>query len=155
MIVCGALFASGMCAAAEPPGDDIPPLIAAAFKADTMAKVLPLFQSAVAPDKLPISDHVLLDVAPIAVGGTIPVRMFSELPGTDLFMLFDTAPRSGQKSLLIAQLIPSGAKPDLKSSITLDHSTSLMLVVRAADKLYAVKASVLLAEKEGKALHRK
>ncbi len=133
----------------------MPPLIAAAFKADTLAQVLPLFPPAVTADKLPISDHVLLDVAPIAVAGTIPVRMFSELPGTDLFMLFDTAPRTGQKSLLIAQLLPAGAKPDLKSSITLDHSTSLMLVVRAAGKLYAVKASVLLAEKEGKALNRK
>ncbi len=120
------------------------------IKADTLDKVLPLFSPPVTKTQIVKSDYLLLDVPPIALAGTIPVRLMSELPGTEFFLLFNTTPRPGEPSFLIAQDAPALTKPDVRVNIKLSNSTELLLVVRANGIWYSVSSDVKIAQKHSK-----
>lgn len=121
------------------------------LKADKPANVIKLLGLNIDPGKIPTSNSLLLEVAPIVPPGPIPVRLMSEMPNTDLLLLFDPQPRDKEPSLLVAHIVEPGTAAEVKTKIELSHNAELMLVARADGKLYAVKAPVLLAEKEGKA----
>lgn len=124
--------------------DDLLPEI---IKADTVDKVLALFKPGVSKDQLIKSDYLLLDSPPIAAAGIMPVRMMSELPGTEFFLLFNTTPALGEPSFLVAQAIPNLAKADIRVKIKLTKSSDLLMIVRAAGRWYSVSNDVKVATK--------
>jgi|GEM_PF-5056687 len=146
MLACGLLAFGGPAAAQQPAQKKID--TEALFKADKPAEIIKLLGISADVAKIPPSNYLLLEVAPIAAPGPIPVRLMSELPNTDLLLLFNRKPRDKEPSLLAAQIVDPGAPAELKTSIEQTHHTELMLIARAAGKLYAVKAPLLLAEKD-------
>jgi predicted secreted protein len=124
--------------------DEILPEI---IKADTVDKVLALFKPGVNKDQLIKSDYLLLDSPPIAKAGIMSVRMMSELPGTEFFLLFNTNPSIGKPSFLVAQSIPNLTKADVRVKIKLTRSSDLLMIVRAAGRWYSVTNDVKVAIK--------
>lgn len=121
---------------------------AALFEADIPDKVLALLQPPVANTQIPPSDYLLLDAPPIAQEGAVSVRLMSEIPGTNLFLLFNNTPRLNQPSLLSVQEIPSLTKADVRVSVQLFNTTELLLVARANGRWYKVVSEVKVAQKE-------
>ena len=124
--------------------DEIMPEI---IKADTVDKVLALFKPGVIKDQLIKSDYLLLDSPPIAMAGIMSVRMMSELPGTEFFLLFNTTPALGEPSFLVAQAIPNLTKADVRVKIKLTKSSDLLMIVRAGGRWYSVANDVKVARK--------
>lgn len=117
------------------------------IKADTLDKALALFKPA--PNKALIikSDYLLLDSPAIAPAGIMPVRLMSEIPGTEVILLFNTTPATGEPSFLIAQGIPNLGRADIRVKIKLSKNADLIMVVRAAGKWYSVTNDVKVASK--------
>lgn len=124
--------------------DEIMPEI---IKADTVDKVLALFKPGVIKDQLIKSDYLLLDSPPIALEGIMSVRMMSEIPGTEFFLLFNTTPALGEPSFLAAQSIPNLTKADIRVKIKLTKSSDLTMIVRAGGRWYSVSNDVKVARK--------
>lgn len=117
------------------------------------------------------SDYLLLDVPEIALAGQIEVRMMSEIPGTDLFLLFDNSlaggaslggtppgvaaigatPQGVKPPLLAVQPVTASAKAvEAKVRITLTATTELLLLARANGRLVSAVREVKLAVKDKK-----
>lgn len=123
-------------------------LVAELQKAETVDKALAMFQPPLAKAQLTKSDYLLLDVPPIALPGKIQVRLMSELPGTELFVLFNNKAQPKEPAVLVAKLIPSTEKSDVRVEITLDRTTELLLLAKAGGRYYSVTREVKIAAKE-------
>ncbi|MDO8653800.1 MAG: hypothetical protein Q7R66_16595 [Undibacterium sp.] len=121
----------------------LPDMIAA----DTLDKVLALFKPPVAKGQLLKSDYLLLDSPPIAAAGIITVHLMSELPGTEFFLLFNSAPSKDEPSFLTAQAVPNLTKADTRVKIKLTKSTELTMIVRAGGRWYSVTNDVKIVTK--------
>lgn len=149
----GMVQIAGVCVAQEPVKQSpraatVSALQAELFEADTLDKVLAKLQPPVTLAQLAQSDYLLLDVPPVALAGIIPARVMSEIPGTDLLLLFNATPRLKESSLLAVQEIPPLAKADVRVSVKLTHSTGLLLVARANGRWYKVTSEVKVAQKD-------
>jgi sulfur-oxidizing protein SoxY len=116
-------------------------------KADTIDKVLALFTPITTRAQLIQSDYLLLDSPQIAMPGIISVRLMSELPGTELFLLFNSTPSVNEPSFLSAQAIPNLSKLDTSVKIKLSKTSQLTLIVRAGGRWYTVSNEVKIAGK--------
>ena len=148
-VIAGMLEATGLSFAQVTskiisPGD----LIAELQKAETVEKALTLLQPPVTKTQITKSGYLLLDAPSIALSGKIPVRLMSELPGTELFILFNNKPKAKQPAVLAAKLIPVSAKPDVRMEITVDNTTELLLVAKAGGKFYSVAKEIKIGAKE-------
>lgn len=115
--------------------------------ADSQDKILALFKPPVTKTQIVNSDYLLLDSPPVAAAGIISVRMKSEIPGTEFFLLFNNTPGKGEPSFLSAQAIPNLSKADVRVKIKLAKSTDLVMIVRAAGRWYSVSNDVKIANK--------
>lgn len=114
-------------------------------KADTPAKILPLFSPPIVK-----SDYLLLDAPQIAAAGTVSAHLKSELPGTELFILFNMRPATGEQPFLVDKVIPPLGKPDVSVNFKLTHDAELLLVVKANGKWYSASSDVRIAQKDHK-----
>lgn len=117
------------------------------LKADSVDKALNVLKPSLTKTQLLKSDYLLLDSPTIAPAGLMSVRLMSELPGTELFVLMNTSPAKGDSAILAAQEIPNMGKSDIRVKIKLEKSTELLLAVRAAGKWYSVSNDVKIATK--------
>lgn len=128
------------------------------INADTVPKVLAKFTPSVTEAQVVNSDYLLLDAPPIAPAGLTTVHLKSELPGTDLFLLFNAKPRAKEPSLLSATPIAPLAQPEIRVPVRIDATTDLLLIARANGLWYKVRTEIKIAEKDGKKIegkHRK
>jgi predicted secreted protein len=117
------------------------------IKADTLEKVLALFKPAVNKTQIVASDYLLLDSPQIAAAGILSVHLMSELPGTELFLLFNSTPAKDEPSFLAAQAIPNLGKLDQRIKIKLSKTSGLLFIVRAGGRWYSVSNEVKIATK--------
>jgi len=117
------------------------------FNADTVPMVLAKFTPPVTEAQVVNSDYLLLDAPPIALAGPITVRLLSEIPGTDLFLLFNAKPRANEPSLLSASMIAPLTKAETRIPARLAATTELLLLSRANGLWYKVRSEVKIAEK--------
>lgn len=120
------------------------------FKEKTLEAVLAKLQPPATKDQAVKSDYLLLGLPDIALAGQVSVRMMSEIPGTDLFLLFDGAAQPGQPVLLAAKAIPALSKADVNASVTVTNSTQLLLLARANGRIYSVTRDIKVAVKDRK-----
>ncbi len=120
------------------------------FNIDTVPKVLAKFTPPVTDAQVVHSDYLLLDAPPIALAGPITVRLLSEIPGTDLFLLFNAKPRANEPSLLSASAVPPLTKAEIRIPVRLTATTELLLLSRANGLWYKVLSEVKIAEKDRK-----
>lgn len=125
-----------------------PVLVTELIKTTSIEGALAKLQPPVIKTQIEKSDYLLLDLPDIAIAGTINVRMMSEIPGTDLFMLFDNNPRPNQSALLAVQAIPPGTGADVKTQINIGYSSELILLARANGRVYSVTRQIKLAQKD-------
>lgn len=118
------------------------------INADTVPNVLAKFTPPVTEAQVVNSDYLLLDAPPIALAGTITVHLLSEVPGTDLFLLFNAKPRANEASLLSANSIPPLAKAEVRVPVRLTTSTDLLFIARANGRWYKVSSEVKIAQKD-------
>ncbi|MFZ6749304.1 hypothetical protein [Undibacterium sp. Ren11W] len=117
------------------------------IKADTLDKVLTLFKPAVNKTQIVPSDYLLLDSPQIAPAGILSVHLMSELPGTELFLLFNNTPAKDEPSFLAAQAIPNLGKLDKRIKIKLKKTSDLLFIVRAGGRWYSVSNEIKIATK--------
>jgi hypothetical protein len=151
-LMSGLLFAANMCSAqilASPAktSSAFAEMLPEMITANTIDKVLALFTPPAAKSQLIKSDYLLLDSPPIARAGLMSVRMMSEIPGTEFFILFNSTPASDEPSFLVAQAIPNLTKADVRVKIKLSKSTELTMIVRAAGRWYSVTNDVKVVTK--------
>lgn len=120
------------------------------FNIDTVPNVLAKFTPPVTDTQVVHSDYLLLDAPPIALTGPIIVRLLSEIPGTDLFLLFNAKPRANEPSLLSASAVPPLTKAETRIQIRLTATTELLFIARANGRWYKVQSEVKIAEKDRK-----
>lgn len=124
-------------------------LVSELMSAENVDKALALLQPSVTKAQIAKSDYLLLDTPPIALPGKISVRMMSELPGTELFILFNNKAKAKQPAVLAAKLIPVSAKPDVRVEVVVDNTTELMLVAKAGGKFYSAAREIKIGAKDG------
>jgi predicted secreted protein len=117
------------------------------IKADTLDKVLALFKPAINKTQIVASDYLLLDSPQIAPAGLLSVHLMSELPGTELFLLFNSRPATDEPSFLAAQAVPNLGKLDKRIKIKLSKTSDLLFIVRAGGRWYSVSNEVKIATK--------
>lgn len=117
------------------------------INADTVPKVLAKFTPPVSEAQIVNSDYLLLDAPQIASAGLITVHLLSELPGTDVFLLFNTLPRVDEPSLLAASVVPALSKAETRVQVRLADTTTLLLIARANGMWYKVTSEVKIAQK--------
>lgn len=120
------------------------------INADTVPKVLAKFTPSVTEAQVVNSDYLLLDPPPIALAGLTTVHLKSELPGTDLFLLFNAKPQANEPSLLSATPIAPLAKAEIKVPVRLAATTDLLLITRANGRWYKVSTEIKIAQKDKK-----
>jgi predicted secreted protein len=123
--------------------DLLPELI----NADTVPKVLAKFTPPVSEAQIVNSDYLGLNAPQIALAGLVTVRLLSELPGTDLFLLFNANPRVNEPSLLSASVVPALTKAESRVQVKLTDTTNLLLIARANGLWYKVSSEVKIAQK--------
>lgn len=110
------------------------------FEANTVAEVLKNLPEKDAPEP---SNRLLVDVPEVSLDPErIPVRIRSELPGTDMMLLMaaTVVPPA------IAQFtIPVGVEAEIQTQIRLKGTTTVQLIVRAGGKLYTAQKEVKIA----------
>jgi sulfur-oxidizing protein SoxY len=110
------------------------------FEANTVAEALKNL-----PEKEPQepSNRLLIDVPEVSLDAErIPIRIRSELPGTDMMLLMaaTVVPPA------IAQFtIPVGTEAEIQTQIRLKGTTTVQLIVRAGGKLYTAQKEVKIA----------
>ncbi|MDZ7657214.1 MAG: hypothetical protein U0997_14880 [Sulfurimicrobium sp.] len=117
---------------------------------DTVPMVLAKFTPPVTEAQIVNSDYLLLDAPPIALAGPVTVHLMSEIPGTDLFLLFNAKPRANEPSLLSASAVPPLTRAETRISVRLAATTELLLISRANGVWYKVISEVKIAEKDRK-----
>lgn len=143
MLAAGLTFAQAI-QKPVPPGE----LVTEMQKAESIDKALGMLQPPITKAQLTKSDYLLLDAPPIALPGKIKVRLMSELPGTELFVLFNNKAQPKEPAVLVAKLIPANAKSDAQIEITLDRTTELLLLAKVGGRYYSVTREVKIAAKE-------
>jgi sulfur-oxidizing protein SoxY len=110
------------------------------FEANMVAEVLKNLPEKDAPEP---SNRLLIDVPEVSLDPErIPVRIRSELPGTDMMLLMaaTVVPPA------IAQFtIPVGVEAEIQTQIRLKGTTTVQLIVRAGGKLYTAQKEVKIA----------
>lgn len=134
-------------AAARTPFSELLPEL---INADTVPKVLAKFTPPVTEAQVVNSDYLLLDAPPIALAGLSTVHLKSELPGTDLLLLFNAKPQAKQPSLLSANPIAPLAKAEINVPVRLAATTELLLIARANGRWYKVSSEIKIAQKDRK-----
>jgi sulfur-oxidizing protein SoxY len=111
------------------------------FDAPSVAEALNTLPEKLAPEP---SNRLMINAPEISANPQrIQIHLRSELPGTDLFLLM----ASSSTPPMIAQFtIPVGTEADVRTEIKLADTTKLLLVVRAAGKLYSVQKEVKIAK---------
>lgn len=117
---------------------------------DTVPMVLAKFTPPVTEERVVNSDYLLLDAPQIALAGPVSVRVLSEIPGSDLFLLFNAKPRANEPSLLSASMIPPLTRAETRMTVKLTATTKLLLISRANGLWYKVLSEVKIAEKDRK-----
>lgn len=120
------------------------------FNADTASGVLAKFVPPASEAEIVNSDYLFLDAPPIALAGPFTVRLLSDLPGTDLFLLFNAKPRANEASLLSAGFIPPLTKAEVRVPVKLSTTTELLFIARANGRWYKVRSEVKIAQKDKK-----
>jgi predicted secreted protein len=130
----------------------VPPamLLTELFKANTLDTSLMKLQPPVNAKQVLKSDYLLLDAPDIVLAGPVPIRMMSEIPSTDLFMLFDKNPQPGQPALLAAMIIPAFTMADISIPLTMTANTELLMLARANGRVFSASREVKLALKDRK-----
>lgn len=120
------------------------------FNADTAPNVLAKFTPPASEAQVVNSDYLLLEAPPIALAGPITVHLLSELPGADLFLLFNAKPHAKEASLLSANFIPPLTKAEVRVPVKLTTTTDLLFIARANGRWYKVSSEVKIAQKDKK-----
>jgi hypothetical protein len=144
---CRAQIADAKIDAKSKSTDTIKEMLPELIKADTLDKVLAMFKPAPSKNQILPSDYLLLGSPQIAAAGILSVHLMSELPGTELFLLFNITPAKDEPSFLAAQAIPSLGKLDKHIKIKLSKTSDLLFVVRASGQWYSVSNEVKIATK--------
>ncbi|MFZ6672742.1 hypothetical protein [Undibacterium sp. Xuan67W] len=147
LLVTSSLTTQAQISTGNVPGTSLESLMPDLLKADSADKALSIFKPAVSKTQLVKSDYLLLDSPAIASAGLIQVRLMSELPGTELFLLLNATPAKGEPTVLAAQEIPNMSKADIRVKIKLAKNSELLLVVRAGGKWYSVTNDVKVVTK--------
>ena len=116
-------------------------------KTKTVDQVLGLMRPSVSKTQLIKSDYLLLDAPPIAKPGIVSIRMMSEIPGTEFFMLLNTAPAQDESAFLSLQKIPNLGKADVRTKVKLQKHTNLLLLAKAGGQWYSVESDVKITTK--------
>jgi len=98
------------------------------------------------PTKMPLGqgNDLLLDFPDVVASGKVDVRLVSTLLRTDGLWLLTLQPAANKGSLLAAYAIDAAepASSDIVTTVTLDRTQTLMLVVRSLGKYYAVQRQI-------------
>lgn len=111
------------------------------FDATSVAEALNTLPEKLAPEP---SNRLMIGAPEISANPhQIQIHLRSELPGTDMMLLM----ASSATPPVIAQFtIPVGTEADVRTAIKFADTTRLLLVVRAAGKLYSVQKEVKIAK---------
>lgn len=110
------------------------------FDANSVSEALNNLPEKIQPEA---SNRLLLGVPEISANPErIPVRLRSELPGTDLLILLSP---SAVPPMIAQFAVPVGTEAEVRTQIRLKSTSTLQLVARAGGKLYTVQKEVKVA----------
>lgn len=129
-----------MMAAAMLPQTVLAALSRKLFEANTVPEALKNLPEKEAPEP---SNRLLIEVPEVSLDPErIPVRIRSELPGTEMMLLMAAT----AVPPAIAQFtIPVGTEAEIQTQIRLKGTTTVQLIVRAGGKLYTAQKEVKIA----------
>ncbi|MBC3885804.1 thiosulfate oxidation carrier protein SoxY [Undibacterium griseum] len=129
-----------MMAAAMLPQTVLAALSRKLFEANTVPEALRNLPEKEAPEP---SNRLLIEVPEVSLDPErIPVRIRSELPGTEMMLLMAAT----AVPPAIAQFtIPVGTEAEIQTQIRLKGTTTVQLIVRAGGKLYTAQKEVKIA----------
>ena len=129
-----------MMAAAMLPQTVLAALSRKLFEANTVPEALKNLPEKEAPEP---SNRLLIEVPEVSLDAErIPVRIRSELPGTEMMLLMAAT----AVPPAIAQFtIPVGTEAEIQTQIRLKGTTTVQLIVRAGGKLYTAQKEVKIA----------
>lgn len=129
-----------MMAAAMLPQTVLAALSRKLFEANTVPEALRNLPEKEAPEP---SNRLLIEVPEVSLDAErIPVRIRSELPGTEMMLLMAAT----AVPPAIAQFtIPVGTEAEIQTQIRLKGTTTVQLIVRAGGKLYTAQKEVKIA----------
>lgn len=122
-------------------------LIPEMTKAGTVDAVLAMMRPAVSKTTLTKSDYLLLDSPTIALAGIMSIRMVSEIPGTEFFLLFNQTPAEKEPMFIAAVSTPGIGKAEAKIKAKFSKNADLLLVVKAGGRWYSVANDIKIATK--------
>jgi hypothetical protein len=126
--------------------NSIEDLIPEMTKAGTVDAVLAMMRP-VSKTTLTKSDYLLLDSPTIAVAGIMSIRMVSEIPGTEFFILFNQTPADKEPMFITAVSTPGIGKAEAKIKAKFSKNADLLLVVKAGGRWYSVANDIKIATK--------
>lgn len=129
-----------MMAAAMLPQTVLAALSRKLFEANTVPEALRNLPEKESPEP---SNRLLIEVPEVSLDAErIPVRIRSELPGTEMMLLMAAT----AVPPAIAQFtIPVGTEAEIQTQIRLKGTTTVQLIVRAGGKLYTAQKEVKIA----------
>ncbi|WP_423678927.1 MULTISPECIES: hypothetical protein [unclassified Undibacterium] len=127
--------------------NNIEDLIPEMTKAGTVDAVLAMMRPPVSKTTLIKSDYLLLDSPTIALPGIMTIRMVSEIPGTEFFMLFNQTPADKEPMFITAVSTPGIGKAEAKIKAKFSKNADLLLVVKAGGRWYSVANDIKIATK--------
>ncbi|MBC3870895.1 thiosulfate oxidation carrier protein SoxY [Undibacterium oligocarboniphilum] len=129
-----------MIAAAMLPQTVLAALSRKLFEANTVPEALRNLTEKEAPEP---SNRLLIEMPEVSLDPErIPVRIRSELPGTEMMLLMAAT----AVPPAIAQFtIPVGTEAEIQTQIRLKGTTTVQLIVRAGGKLYTAQKEVKIA----------
>lgn len=127
--------------------NSIEDLIPEMTKAGTVDAVLAMMRPPVSKTTLTKSDYLLLDSPTIAVAGIMSIRMVSEIPGTEFFILFNQTPADKEPMFITAVSTPGIGKAEAKIKAKFSKNADLLLVVKAGGRWYSVANDIKIATK--------
>ena len=121
----------------------------AAIERARQAKSVPEVYAALgAPMPALAGKRLLLEAPEIVISGRrVLVNLISRLPGTDLIVLIDE--RADPAVILIEEFAP-GLDLSLRPSLTLNRTSRVRALVRAAGKFYEISREIKVATSEGR-----
>jgi len=122
-------------------------LIPEMTKAGTVDAVLAMMRPPVIKTNLIKSDYLLLDSPTIALAGIMTIRMVSEIPGTEFFMLFNQTPADKEPMFITAVSTPGIGNAEAKIKAKFSKNADLLLVVKAGGRWYSVANDIKIATK--------